>query len=81
MVHGARPVVPPPVGVRLAAELSREGSAATPSSRWPKMRLQLDTLVSDTKKNVQKVAPAPRNRAKPKWGDAMQVRAQWMAPR
>ena len=43
----------------LQKELSREGERRyTKLSVGEKMRLQLDTLVADTKKNVQKVGDA-----------------------
>ncbi len=45
----------------LQKELSREGERRyTKLSVGEKMRLQLDTLVSDTRKNVQKVGEATR---------------------
>ncbi|HRA15171.1 MAG TPA: serine/threonine protein kinase, partial [Giesbergeria sp.] len=51
----------------LQKELSREGERRyTKLSVGEKMRLQLDTLVSDTKKNVQKVGDATGIGAKPK---------------
>ena len=51
----------------LQKELSREGERRyTKLSVAEKMRLQLDTLVSDTKKNVQKVGDATGIGAKPK---------------
>ena len=51
----------------LQKELSREGERRyTKLSVAEKMRLQLDTLVSDTKKNVQKVGEATGIGAKPK---------------
>jgi hypothetical protein len=55
----------------LQKELSREGERRyTKLSVAEKMRLQLDTLVSDTKKNVQKVGepasePSPNDRSTP----------------
>jgi serine/threonine protein kinase len=51
----------------LQKELSREGERRyTKLSVAEKMRLQLDTLVSDTKKGVQKVGEATGIGAKPK---------------
>ena len=51
----------------LQKELSREGERRyTKLTVAEKMRLQLDTLVSDTKKNVQKVGEATGIGAKPK---------------
>ena len=51
----------------LQKELSREGERRyTKLTVAEKMRLQLDTLVSDTKKNVQKVGDATGIGAKPK---------------
>ena len=51
----------------LQKELSREGERRyTKLSVAEKLRLQLDTLVSDTKKNVQKVVEATGIGAKPK---------------
>ena len=65
MVHGARPPVAAPVGVLLQKELSREGERRyTKLTMAEKMRMQFDTMVSDTKKNVKSVAGSVA--AKPK---------------
>ncbi len=51
----------------LQKELSREGERRyTKLTMGEKMRLQLDTLVADTKKNVQKMGDATRFGGKPK---------------
>ena len=53
--------------IALQKELSREGERRyTKLTVAEKMRLQLDTLVADTKKNVQKVGDATGLALKPK---------------
>jgi serine/threonine protein phosphatase PrpC len=64
VVHGARPAVAPAVGVCAAEGAQpRRRAPLHQAQRGEKMRLQLDTLVSDTKKNVQKVMPPASARA------------------
>jgi serine/threonine protein kinase len=61
------PMARPQSVFALQKELSREGERRyTKLSVAEKMRMQLDTLVSDTKKNVQKIGDATALGAKPK---------------